>query len=61
MKEIKQAKHITAMELAEKMGTGMEYKQALQEQELKANFDVIMSENVENIEENNFIVNGDKT
>jgi hypothetical protein len=60
MEKIKQAKHITSMELAEKLGTDKEYKQALQEQELKANFDVIMGENIESIEENNFIINGNE-
>lgn len=58
MEEIKQAKHISSDELAKKLGCEKTYKQALQEQELKANFDAIMGENIDCIEKNNYIING---
>lgn len=58
MGEIKQAQHITPIQVAKKLGNEMEYVQALQEQELKMNFDAIMDENIESIEKNNYIING---
>lgn len=58
MGEIKQAQHITPIQVAKKLGNEMEYVQALQEQELKMNFDAIMGENIESIEKNNYIING---
>jgi hypothetical protein len=61
MKEIKSAKHITPMEIAKKIGMEKEYKDALFEQELKKNHNVITGDEYEDIEKNNFIINGDGT
>jgi len=56
-KTIKPANPITGLDIAKKLGQEKEYLQALQEQEIKKNFDILMGEIPE---ENNQIINENK-
>lgn len=56
-KTITPAKPITGLDIAKKIGQEKEYLEALQEQEIKKNFNALMGETPE---ENNSIINENK-
>lgn len=56
MKEIKEAKPITPMDLAKILGVQKEYAEMLFEQQLKKNKDIVIGDDFEN-EKNNIIDN----
>ena len=52
MKEIKPAAHVTSTDVAKVLGVENEYREALFEQELKRNYDILMSEEVQDTQKN---------
>jgi hypothetical protein len=59
MKKVKKAKLVTPLDVAKFLGVEKEYKEALFEQELKKNYDIVMGNDIE--ENNNPIDKGDDT
>ena len=52
---------VTPMDVAKFLGVEKEYREALNEQELKTNFDIVMSDNVnENNTMDNEVTNGEQ-